>query len=61
MIRKSCPIRSGSHRTECGRTEPDEHHERPMQRGPPRFVVLGLGVVLGVVISRKLTPTPEGQ
>ncbi len=28
-----------------------------MQRGPPRFVVFGFGVVLGLVVANKLANT----
>ncbi|WP_231183268.1 hypothetical protein [Haladaptatus sp. DYF46] len=52
MARTSCPIQSKLNGTECGGTSGEQYEQQP-RRGPPRFVVLGLGIALGMVASRK--------
>ncbi|MFH5798692.1 hypothetical protein [Haladaptatus sp. CMAA 1911] len=61
MARTSCPIQSKLNGTECGRSESGEQYGRQPRRGPPRFVVLGIGIALGMVASRKLEFGSESE
>ncbi|WP_266081047.1 hypothetical protein [Haladaptatus caseinilyticus] len=59
MTLKSCPIRSKHRGTDCARTQANADYDGSAQRGPPRFVVFGFGVALGLLTARRFRPKPE--
>jgi len=53
MTPASCPVRGiASESVQSPRTD---EPRRAVRRGPPRFVVFGLGIGLGILVTRKLT------